>query len=121
MIVHEGKIPQDQKSLIETPAVAEILALGHVPVMTTQFIEYPATNIPADSTLKLEHVRFMLLYASQINPIFMREVPPLREIAAKRGELMKSWVAPMTDIGRRYDFPIDSLRPDTLMLFRLKE
>ncbi len=100
------------------PAVHEVLRDTNVQLMTTQFIEYSMTNASVDSILRMEHVNYVLLYASALKPDYMREVGPIR--AALGRIATPIWERPgyFTDIGRSY-FDTTLSTPDTLRLYRL--
>ncbi len=112
--------------LVQAPAVDEALRLlaadaGHsFHVMTTQFIEYPATNLSADQIMQQQHIGYMLLYSSGAKPFYMREVDPLIRAASTRGTMIVRAIQPMTDIGKQYFEDVKTAENDTLTVYRMK-
>lgn len=106
--------------LAYSPAVHEVLRDTNVQLMTTQFIEYPATNASVDSVLRNAGVNFVLLYASAIKPDYMREVGPIRAAMARIATPIWERSGYFTDIGRSY-FDTILGAPDTLRLYRMNK
>jgi hypothetical protein len=102
------------------PAVHEVLRDTSVRLMTTQFIEYPTSNMNVDSVLRNAGVNYVLLYASAIKPDYMREVGPIHDALARTATPI--WERPgyFTDIGRSY-FDTILFAPDTLRLYRINK
>jgi hypothetical protein len=102
-----------------------VLERERVPIMTTQFIEFPATTATPDSVLRQNNVHYMLLYQSALHPDYMREILPLTAIARTRGTLVYGSVAPLTDIARDYFHSGSRITsratPDTLQLYMLHD
>ncbi len=101
-----------------TPAVHEVLRDTNVRIMTTQFVEYPAEDIGADSVVREYGVNYVLLYASALKPDYMREVRPIRFALDRIATPV--WERPgyFTDIGRSYFDTVFGL-PDTLRLYKI--
>lgn len=97
------------------------LLKSEVPIMTTQFIEFPATNASPDSVLRRNNVHYVLLYQSPLHPDYMREILPLSRIASERGTLVYRHIVPMTDIARDYFGERSLGLPDTLQLYLLHD
>jgi len=113
--------------LVQAPAVNEALRLLSTDpthpfdLMTTQFIDYPATSRSPEEIVEKEKVNYVLLYASPIRPYYMREVDVLKRIVASRGVIIARAIQPMTDIGRSYfSSSFKSMPPDTLTVYRLR-
>jgi hypothetical protein len=116
--------PQPGPVLTINLGVHKLLDIG-LPIMTTQFIEFPATATTPDSILRQNGVRYVLLYQSALHPDYMREILPLTRVTHARGTMVFSRVAPITDIARDYFSPgatITALKyPDTLQLYLLHD
>jgi hypothetical protein len=102
------------------PAVHEVLRDTTFRLMTTHFIEFPSTQERADSLIRNEDVKYVLLYRSAIKPDYMREIGPISDAMNRIGTLV--WKRPgyFTDIGRSY-FQKDLGAPDTLQLYRIHD
>jgi hypothetical protein len=111
--------------LIQTPAVNESLRLlgseaSHsFELMTTQFIEYPATNFTPEQVVRAQNVSYVMLYGSRMKPFYMREVDPLMQLVATHGVMIARAVQPMIDVGRSYFIETKNLVADTLTIYRL--
>jgi len=91
-----------------------------VAIMTTQFIEYPATDDSAPRVLATNGVSYMIEYRSVLMPYFMREVDVIHPLAEQHGTAIARTVQPLTDIGRAYSVPkTHALESDTLTVYRL--
>lgn len=112
--------PQKGPVLTINLAVHQLLQEG-LPIMTTQFIEFPATTLPVDSVLRKNDVHYLLLYQSPLHPDYMREILPLTRVAKERGTLVYSRAGLMTDIARDYFRPSDRTKLDTLQLYLLHD
>jgi hypothetical protein len=102
------------------PAVHEVLRDTSVRLMTTQFIEYPTSNLSVDSVLRNARVNYVLLYASAIKPDYMREVGPIHDALARIATPIWERAGYFTDIGRSY-FDTTLSLPDTLRLYRINK
>jgi hypothetical protein len=104
------------------PAISRLLNQQDVRVMTTQFIEYPATELSPHDLLKSLGVRYLLLYRSALKPYYMREVGPLDTLAQQFGKPIATSAGIFTDIGRSY-FEPRTPEPvttfDSLIVYRL--
>ena len=100
------------------PAVHEVLRDTTVRLMTTQFIEYPLTNVSVDSILQKEGINYVLIYASAIKPDYMREVGPIRAALIRKATPIWERSGYFTDIGRSY-FDTALYAPDTLRMYRI--
>jgi hypothetical protein len=123
-IAHIRTDPKPGPVLTINLGVHELLNAG-LPIMTTQFVEFPASSLSPDSVLRQNNVHYMLLYQSPLHPDYMREILPLTRIAHDRGTLVFSRAAAMTDIARDYFAPnvvITAPMPaDTLQLYLLHD
>jgi hypothetical protein len=123
-IAHIRTDPKPGPVITINLGVHELLNAG-LPIMTTQFVEFPASSLSPDSVLRQNNVHYMLLYQSPLHPDYMREILPLTRIAHDRGTLVFSRAAAMTDIARDYFAPnvvITAPMPaDTLQLYLLHD
>jgi hypothetical protein len=118
-----GEIEQSDSTnhplvLAFNPAVHEVLRDTNVRLMTTQFIEYPLTDMSVDSVLRNIGALYALFYASALKPDYMREVGPIRSALDRMATPIWERSGYFTDIGRSY-FDTTLSMPDTLRLYRL--
>jgi hypothetical protein len=102
------------------PAVQRVAMDSSVRLMTTHFIEYPATSDRVDSVIRQQHVKYVMLYRSAQKADYMREVQPITDASKRLGVLV--WERPgfLTDIGRSY-FVKDFNGEDTLQIYRIRD
>jgi hypothetical protein len=100
------------------PAVHEVLRDSTVRLMTTHFVEFPASAGNVDSVLRAEHVNYALVYLSAQKPDYMREVGPVAASLSNGATPLWERAGYFTDIGRSY-FDTILGAPDTLRLYRL--
>lgn len=115
---HDSAFAANDKVIVFNPAVHQLLGSMPGGLMTTHFIEFPASDATLGQTITNFHVHYILVFASAIKPDYMREVAPLLGYARTHGTLVLSEAGTFTDIGR--DYWLSSLAQlDTLLLYRL--
>jgi hypothetical protein len=102
------------------PAVQRSVMDTSIQLMTTHFIEYPASNESVDSVMKEQHVKYVVLYRNTLKPDYMREVQPIADASKRLGVLVWERAGFLTDIGRSY-FETDFTGPDTLQVYRIRD